>query len=229
MSVPGVPGHIRGRGISGACPNSSPAHTAPRPVLLACHHRGVTSPSPPTHGALWPPAPPGPMCPLTWGAAGSSKVGAQPAEEEEEGREEGARHRHGGVSRGARANSLRTQPTAQGCRLPHLRRFLPHGTARRQGAHPTQCPTGHSNGDHGSPQWGPTAHPTGALPPFPPRPHGSCLRAPPPAPPGPPGSSCRVPTARPAMAHPHRAAPQEQGRCGDPDPRPDRGCPGLGP
>lgn len=54
-------------------------------------------------------------------------------------------------------------------------------------------------GSRGSPQCGPTAHPTGVLPPFLPRPYSSPLRAPPPAPVGPPSSFCRIPMAHPTV------------------------------
>lgn len=156
-------------GVSGARPNGSPAHTAPlSPMSCPPRPSSPESDIPQPHhpwGTTASHRPPrGPCAPLTWGAAGSSKVGAQPAEEEEEEdrRKEGAGHRHGGASCGARANSLCTQPTAQGCRLPHPRRFLPHSTARCHGAHTTGCSMGHSKRDCGSLHRGPAAHPTGA-------------------------------------------------------------------
>lgn len=130
------------------------------------------------------PPPLGPMRSLTWGAVGSSKVGAQPAEEEEDGYEEGAEHHHGWVSRGAHVNNPCAQPTHRAGLPASAPTLLPAPQHRLpRGAHPARRPTSNSNGDRGSLQWGPAAHPSGA-----PRliPLGSC----------PP--SCPGPTAHPS-------------------------------
>lgn len=90
IQVPQVLGHIRGRRVPGVSHNSAPAPTAPHPVLAAI--TGELQ-SPATKGARGLP-----LCPLTWLAVGSSRVGTRPTEEEEEKdrHEEGARSRHGG-------------------------------------------------------------------------------------------------------------------------------------
>lgn len=156
------------RGVLASLAHAPMAHQPTQPHVLSFstitrerHH-----PAPPPTGrcSLFPL---GPMCCLTCRAAGSSKAGAQPGEKEEDRHEEGAGHRHDGVSPGARVSSCCAQPTAQGCRLPHPRRFLPHGTACHRGAHPMWHHAGHSSGA--------MAHHTGAPWLIPPEPcHPSC-------------------------------------------------------